>query len=417
MRLQDKVVLRFSADQQQALHLIAQLSAETNTTTYLVGGIVRDLLLNQPLNDLDIAMVGDAIWFATQLHQQHGGELITHRQFNTATWTPAALQVGSIDIITARSETYAAPAALPTVTAGSMRDDLWRRDFTINTLAMRLDREAYGTLVDLFDGSADLHAGVIRILHPRSFIDDPTRSFRAIRYAKRLDFTLEPNTLTALTSHIDYIHLLTPARIRHELKHILREPNHLAMLQALSELGILTAVHPALKWRPAWGKTFRHLATSPFAEQVEATLLLWLSHLAYEAQLAILARLGMSRKVIDSAEAIHNIQHKLTALAPTAPPSHIERTLRPFVKQPLARWIASIRQINTHLGRWLTMYETTWRHVKPTLNGNDLRALGLKPGPQFRTILDQLRAARIDGNVHTRNDERAFLASILNQGV
>ena len=410
MNLQDKVLDRFSAEQQHILQLIAAHSAETDTVAYLVGGIVRDLLLNQPLNDLDIAIVGNAIPFAKQLQQKHGGDLITHEAFKTATWTPTDA-VEPIDLITARSETYAHPAALPTVAAGSMADDLRRRDFTINTLAMRLDSDAFGELVDLFDGSADLHAGAIRILHNQSFVDDPTRIFRAVRYEQRLHFTIEPQTLTALQNSLDGIQQLTPARVRHEFEHILAEPNRFLMLARMAQLGILTAIQPQLEWRSAWEPYFAGLADSPFATQFEARLLFWLSHLNSAARLAILERLGMGRKVLISAEAIHTIETTLQTLPDDAPPSQIEQALRPFAKQPLACFIVSLHHADTQIGTWLDQYDTTWRHVKPHLNGNDLRQLGYKPGPQFRMLLDQLRAARLDGQLHTRADEEQFLAS------
>ncbi|MGB1249863.1 MAG: CCA tRNA nucleotidyltransferase [Candidatus Promineifilaceae bacterium] len=416
MNLADLVTARFSAEQQHALHLIADFSAETDTLTYLVGGIVRDLLLNQPLHDIDMATVGNAITFATQIQTRHGGTLLTHAQFKTATWTLNET-LAPIDLISARSETYARPATLPTVSVGTMHDDLSRRDFTINTLAMRLDGHAFGELVDLFDGSADLQAKLIRILHAQSFIDDPTRLFRAVRYEQRLGFSLAPATLTQFIKAVDGVHLLTPARVRHELQHIFTESKRFAMLARLSELGVLAAIHPMLRWQPEWAHSLASLADTPFANQFEPQLLLWLSWLELDAQQAILARLGVRRKAITSAEAVDNIQTALASLPQNTTPSTIERTLRPFAKLSLARQLAGIRQAGSHIGRWLARYESEWQHVRPAHTGAHLRALGLPPGPRFRDILGALRAARLDGQVQTFEGEQKLLAGILKRGV
>ncbi|MCB1602931.1 MAG: CCA tRNA nucleotidyltransferase, partial [Xanthomonadales bacterium] len=175
--------------------------AALNMPCYLVGGFVRDLLLKQPVNDFDFVVEGDAIKLGKQLVKTFGGKLTPHFKFHTAIWhLPSTfnLQPATLDLITARKEMYEKPGALPTVTPSNIEDDLRRRDFTINAMAVRLDGEGFGEVLDPLDGQADLERGVIRVLHPNSFMDDPTRIFRAIRYEGRYSFTLEPSTLEGI---------------------------------------------------------------------------------------------------------------------------------------------------------------------------------------------------------------------------
>ncbi|KAA0255288.1 MAG: CCA tRNA nucleotidyltransferase, partial [Chloroflexi bacterium] len=172
------------AAQAQALHM----------PCYLVGGVVRDLLLGKPANDLDVIVEGDAIKLGKKLVEIHGGKLTPHFKFYTAIWhLPESTDF--VDLITARKEIYEKPGALPTVTPSRIEDDLRRRDFTINAMAIRLDGEAFGEILDPLEGQTDLGRGAIRVLHPKSFLDDPTRILRALRYEARYSFQVEPATL------------------------------------------------------------------------------------------------------------------------------------------------------------------------------------------------------------------------------
>ena len=189
---------------------------------YLVGGTVRDILLGEPSFDVDIAVEGDAIAFATSLAEALDGRVTAHDKFGTA-----VVLYGDderVDVVTARTESYEAPGALPTVAPGSIEDDLFRRDFTINAMAASLRGDDKGQLVDPFDGRADLEAGRIRVLHDRSFLDDPTRIFRAIRYENRYGFRMDEHTaaLAHEASHRDTSHDLSGARMREELDRALR---------------------------------------------------------------------------------------------------------------------------------------------------------------------------------------------------
>jgi len=196
---------------------------EPNGGVYLVGGAVRDILLGEPNFDVDVVVEGDAIAVARALAAAVGGRVRAHPQFGTAVVLYG--DDGRIDVVTARSETYHAPAALPTVEPGSIEEDLHRRDFTINAMAVSLSGDEAGKLVDPFDGRRDLEAGRIRILHDRSFIDDPTRILRAIRYEDRFGFRMDEETEALARSCIETGHVgdLSGARLREELVALLEE--------------------------------------------------------------------------------------------------------------------------------------------------------------------------------------------------
>lgn len=399
----------------------------TDKPVYLVGGIVRDWLLGRVNTDLDLVIEGDAIAFANRMQQEYGGSVLPHDRFGTAKWTTSN---GEIDFVTARSETYAAPAALPTVTAGLMIDDLRRRDFSINTLALRLDGDHLGELVDLFNGKADLTAGVVRVLHEDSFVDDPTRIFRAVRYEQRLGFQIEPQTLTWLQRDKHGIARLSGDRVRHEIEYILNEPLRVAMLARLDALDVLAQLDAALYWQDDWGKPLsskreefassdaNHTASQNadpsrsiarsfqdyakiepiWGEQVdwEIYLLLWLMRLDGEVRENVFERLNVGKKVRESAENTYTILQHLQSLPLTAPPSQITFALDPFRNDTTALLLAHLLIENRQQSTWLVYYQTIWRNVSAPLTGHDLQKMGLRPSPLFREILNELRGKLLD---------------------
>jgi len=230
------------------LRTVADAAAARQMPLYLVGGFVRDLLLGCPATDFDLVVDGDAIALAKALAAQHGGQVTAHIPFGTAQWFLPDSSHHALDFISTRSETYKHPAALPTVKPGRLADDLARRDFTLNTLALRLDGEHWGELRDDLGGLEDLKRGLVRVLHPASFIDDPTRLFRAVRYEQRYGFQIVPETLSLIPPACQLIGSLSAERLRHELDLVLEEEKVVAMLSRLAELGILQPAHPALAW-------------------------------------------------------------------------------------------------------------------------------------------------------------------------
>ncbi|MEI6437596.1 MAG: hypothetical protein WCO69_02465 [Candidatus Omnitrophota bacterium] len=205
-------------------------------SVFLVGGMVRDILLGRKSVDIDIVVEGDGIYFAGILASRWAGKLLAHKKFGTAVITrPDGVK---IDVVTARRESYAHPGALPDVIPGNIADDLFRRDFTVNAVSVSLNRADFGLIHDDFGGCADIRDGLIRIMHYRSFIDDPTRILRAIRYEKRLGFKFDPRTLAVLRQALDEnaFSSVSPVRYFGEFKRILQEEDPRGALRRLALL-------------------------------------------------------------------------------------------------------------------------------------------------------------------------------------
>ena len=220
------------------LNLLYEIGEVAGKNAYLVGGFVRDLLLKRPSLDIDIVVEGDAIRVAETMSERWNGTLEVHPQFGTATVTPENIDLPKVDFVTARRETYQGAGTLPIVQSGTLTDDLHRRDFSINALAMRLDINAFGTIVDETGGREDLEAGIIRILHNRSFIDDPTRIFRATRYAGRYDFRIAETDEVLIQEALPILPQLSGERIRNEIDSVLLEKHAAKIVEHLTQLGV-----------------------------------------------------------------------------------------------------------------------------------------------------------------------------------
>ena len=226
-----------TSPQRAILYAILHTAAERGASVYLVGGAVRDWLLGLPaIDDLDFVIEGDAIALADQLHRRHGGEINAYAKFGTATWQHDGV---TVDLATARREEYPRPAALPIVFPSDLPTDLRRRDFTINAIALNLQD---GALIDPLGGREDLRQGVMRVIHPHSFIDDPTRMLRGARYAARFDFHLEPETQAALAAGLPYLRALSGERMKYDLELIFEERAPEGALQRLRAWGCFQAI-------------------------------------------------------------------------------------------------------------------------------------------------------------------------------
>jgi tRNA nucleotidyltransferase (CCA-adding enzyme) len=223
-------------DAQKVLKEIGIAADERGLSAWLVGGMVRDLILGRPSVDIDVVVEGDGIAFAGILAQRLGGKFLAHKRFGTASIDLE--RSFKLDVVTARRETYARPGILPEVFPGQISDDLFRRDFTINAIASSLNGRRSGEIRDDFDGLEDLEAGLVRIMHYRSFVDDPTRILRAVRYEKRFSFQIEPRTLAALkvACREDAFKTITPVRYFNEFRRILDEKDPLPALRRLRSL-------------------------------------------------------------------------------------------------------------------------------------------------------------------------------------
>lgn len=388
------------------LSRVADQSAALGFPCYLVGGFVRDLLLHQPVNDLDVIVEGDAIRLGRGLVQQYGGKLTPHAPFHTAIWhLPESDE--TLDLITARSEAYEFPGALPSVTPSTIADDLRRRDFTVNAMAVRVDGTHVGELLDPLDGQSDLQRGLIRALHPRSFVDDPTRILRAIRYEGRYGFQIEPGTLEWIDAEsLDVLSSLSGERLRHELDLILAEENAATMLLRTESLGVLHAIHPAL---PRFDSTRTNLLGQlPSAdlnlpcERVTLGYLVWLLDIPAEDLTVLCRRLDFTSELSETLVGASRLKAQLPALANSQPSAW---TFALEKIPPLSVYAVGLVARESAL----TTYLTTWRHVKPRTTGEDLKSLGLPPGPRYKEILSRLRAAWLDGEVKDEVEEKKLL--------
>lgn len=420
----------------QLVRTVGDVAAEVGLPLYFVGGIVRDLLLGQTPTDLDMVVEGDAIRLARRLQKQFGGEVHTHGRFGTAKWTldTAVWQTilnqsetdlpftsSSIDFVTARTEFYKEPSALPEVTHGSIKLDLHRRDFTINTLAVRLDGAFWGQLLDFYGGQQDLAQGLIRVLHSLSFVDDPTRILRAIRLEQRLNFRIEERTAELIVNALPLLDRVSGARIRHELELAFRELDPVPVMSRLAELDVLSHLQPQLTWTAENETAFRRLPLllqiplwDAAQEDETRTFLyfaLWTTPLPESVQLELMERLRVRKMTRTDVQACGEAMTVLTQLPSNARPSQVEKGLRPYRSRVLL--VVRALLMDEQLIALLERYMREWRGVKTAVTGTHLRAWGLKPGPHFATILDELLAARLDGSVADEAGERELLASLI----
>jgi tRNA nucleotidyltransferase (CCA-adding enzyme) len=424
-RLEDERLL--SSARLHELQLVAEQTARSGFAACAVGGFVRDLLLNRTVNDFDIVIEGDAIAFAKLLAKTYGGKVTAHKKFGTAKWWPDADKnpASFLDLITARSEIYTSPAALPTVKFSDLSDDILRRDFTINTLAMHLDGEHFGELRDDLNGRADLERGLIRVLHPQSFIDDPTRIYRAVRYEQRYGFEIEPGTLSLIPAARPVIEKLSAQRIRDELDLMLGERTSMFMLARLAGLDLLKPIHPALPSDiPNYSKLYRPDTVEPelwgiatsldengfFGPSPDLLWLLWLAPLSKAELQSVNDRLAFTADLMKSLLSASTLLQCVDALV-GLPPSEWVRRLDDAALPAIAA--AHLLSANVQVQDALSSYLKTWRHVKPDTTGTDLKKHGLAPGPKYHEILSRLRAAWLDGEVKDNKEEMSLLDRLL----
>ncbi len=374
---------------------------------YLVGGVVRDLLLDKTNLDIDLVVEGDAIALARELSDDEAGKITIHKRFNTAkiNW-----HGWSIDLASARKESYARPGALPTVKPGSLSDDLCRRDFTINAMAIGLNPGGYGRLIDPYGGQKDLGGRMIHFLHQKSFIDDSTRIWRGLRYEQRLDFQLEPETLRLLKRDIPMLDTISGDRIRYEIECILNEEFPEKVLRRADELGVLAKLEPALKGNGWLAKKFQPAreASSPSRPPAGLYLALLTYNLNSEQRDKLISYLRLPGALTKTLQDTAGIKDKILQLADSKiKPSAVYHLLEGYSTQSLtANLIASDLPIAR---QHLRLYLDKLRTIKPILTGNDLMKMGVPQGPRIKEILNRLFDARLDGRIKTRQDEEGLV--------
>lgn len=397
------------------LKVAGELGDELGWEIYAVGGFVRDILLGRSNLDLDLVVEGDGIKFARKFVSRLGGRVKVHTKFKTAV---AILQDGQrVDVATARLEYYEYPAALPTVELSSVKMDLYRRDFTINSLALKINPTNFGQLVDFFGAERDIRNRTIRVLHSLSFVEDPTRILRAIRFERRFDFQIGGQTMRLIKNalNLELFSKLSGSRVMHELQSILEEEDPLACLNRMQELGIMEAIHPLLK--------LNRDRVQVMTELVKVHNWYKLLYLEPEIVPWKLYFLGMSmgikrdqitkvtdrlyftkkeeREFIQLRNMIGDALMKLMSWREgKSKLSRLYSILHPIPVEGVLFLMARSRK--EHIRRNISQYLTRLRHVDIDVDGNDLQEMGIEPGPIYAMILERLLIAKIDGKAETR---------------
>ena len=424
--------VRLSKNIFSLLQQAGTLGEHLGVNVYAVGGFVRDVLLARPseeLDDIDLVVEGDGLAFARALAEKLGGRVREHQAFLTAViiYVDPSGHEQRVDVATARLEYYLYPAALPTVELSSIKMDLFRRDFTINAMALRLNKASFGYLVDFFDGQHDIQRKNIRVIHALSFVEDPTRILRAVRFAQRYHFRLSAQTSRLIKNalELNLIDKLSGQRIVHEFIAIFRERSPLASFEQFEKMGILKAIHPALIPTPTRRRLLSRLETvlewytllylrEPI--NVPVLYLLAITSNMNDADMeSVVERLALSssvrqffmriRKDIWSAQPklVQWKEHsnRISALCALLAPLPIEGALYLMAR-------ASSEEDSKNISHYINR----WRQTKADINGRDLLAIGLEPGPAFGNILKRVWAAKLDGEVETREEQLALAAQL-----
>ncbi len=426
---------RLPKDVLDILEKAGALGRSRQTPVYVVGGFVRDLLLKTPNHDIDLVVEGDGIGFARAFAGVLGGRVRVHKKFLTSVviFPGAGGKEERVDVATARLEYYESPAALPTVEHSSIKMDLYRRDFTINALAIRLDCEPMGEIVDFFGGQKDIRDRVIRVLHTLSFVEDPTRCLRAVRFEQRYHFRIGPATEKLIKNDVSLklLDKLSPSRLFNEFEHICAEETAILCIRRLHELGILQAIHPQLNINPdrkemliRTAKVMAWYRLLYIDEEMRPWLVYFLvlcSSLTYAVTLEVFRRLGippaLKNEVLGCREKARSLRSSLKRL--TATPgfrvSALCAMLRPLPVEFVLYLMADMEVPETR--RALSRYITVWRTEKPGVDGSDLKKLGLAPGPAYGVILQRLLEAKLDGTAASPEEQLSLARELTGQAM
>ncbi len=391
---------------------------------YLVGGFVRDLLLRVENFDLDFVIEGNGIAFAKELAKALGGRVNVHEKFETAiVILPNDYR---IDVATARLEYYEEPAALPKVTKGSIKRDLYRRDFTINAMAIKITGEDAYTLIDYYGGLKDLKDKVLRVIHNLSFVEDPTRAFRAVRFEQRYGFKIGSQTekLIRIAVRNRIFERLSGTRIFSELRHILEEKAVWGMIKRLDDLGLLQFIHPDLRVDEKCERLFFSIQETLswyellFREEKPEiwmiNLMALFRNLKKEEVTRVLKKFGISKKERETIiQGITEVEKVIGELKATNDPVKIYRTLSPYPLEVVLYFMAYAE--DEDVKRKVSHYLMELMDVRTEVRGRDLIKLGLTPGPIFGVLLNKLLEARLRGEVKNKEEELEYLKRLLKE--
>ncbi|MEA5113927.1 MAG: A-adding tRNA nucleotidyltransferase [Geobacteraceae bacterium] len=411
---------RLSNDIFSYLKKLGQTGDILDLPVYVVGGFVRDLLLGIENFDIDVTVEGDGILFAETFARNHGCRVKSHKKFGTAVLVfPDNFK---IDVASTRLEYYSSPGALPTVERSSLKMDLYRRDFTINTLAIRLNRKDFGILIDYFSAQRDLQDKVIRVLHNLSFVEDPTRVFRALRFEQRLGFRIAKHTENLIRNAVkmNFLSKLGGKRLLTELVIILKEKEPALGIERMASLGLLQFIHPDLK------------LTQETRSKIEEAgkIISWFDLLfldrRYEKWVLFYLVLTDSLDGVQFEETCSRLsitehyRERLSELKERMESTLdvMQRKIARGLKVPRSEayyWLEGlpveiILYLMTKAGsdevkKLVSIYFTQLHGMQLRISGDDLKEMGVIPGPQFKVILDKVFLARLDNEALTREDE------------
>ncbi len=389
----------------------AQICHAKDWKLYIVGGQVRDLLLNIPGTDIDLAIEGNATEVARDLAERRSIGFIAHQKFGTAT---LRFDNFSLDIVTARSERYPMPGALPEVFPGSIKDDLERRDFSINSMAISLNQQDFGEIVDPSGGMYDLEHRLIRILHPNSFLDDATRIFRALRYEQRFSFGIEPQTLASLIEHKKYLASITPERLRYEFECIFAEAFPEKILKRASDLSVLSQLNSCLAFgcrESCWFEQARDFY-KPGHPSFSLYMCLMCSSLDSIEIQKLSSKLGLTAGDYHILKEVAELNSRLKTLDfNNLSASNLHQQLRQVNQTAITACLITADE--PAVKENLRYYLDTLQFIKTELNGHDITSMGVPQGPRVGEILKIILDAKVDGLVKTRQDEEKLVLGLV----
>lgn len=409
------------------LRIAGELAYSMGFSIFIVGGFVRDLLLGVENLDIDLVVEGDGLFYAGELAEKLGVSLTMHREFGTATLNLGKDFIFHIDVATSRREYYPHPGALPEVEPASIKEDLIRRDFTVNAMAMSLNPPNFGRLVDFFSGKEDLKKRRVRVLYSASFIDDPTRIFRAIRFEQRYGFNLEEYTEQMMQEALQrgVFRHLSGKRIKQELIQILEEDRPEKNIRRMYELGILEMIQSGINLDADREKILNHLIdaiaiyeilTGKKTRRWLVRLSVLLENLDIKEIEEFCIRYNFTREerktLITCISETEKIAEKLKT--PEINPSSIYYLLESFPPETLL--LVMGRTKSTMVKKRIYLYLSHLQKVDLLINGNDLKRMGYKPSPLFARILRETKRAKLNGALKTKKDEIEFVRKNFGQG-
>jgi len=407
---------KFPAEIYDLLRLAGEVADRLGINAYLVGGSVRDLLRGEENLDIDIVVEGAGISFARAFGERLHAKVRIHERFGTAKIITDRLK---LDVATARTEYYESPAALPTVETSSIKKDLYRRDFTINTLAVKLNLKDFGLLIDFFGGQRDLREKAIRVIHNLSFIEDPTRAFRAVRFSERFGFKLSKHTENLIKSTIkmDMFNRLSGSRLYEELLLTFNETEPVKTLKRLSELGLLKVIHLSLTFSNELESTlqsmletlawFNLLFLEEKPDRGALYLMALLSCLKDEERKAAVERLSPPPKIGEMIIKGMSQSRAILSKLPLSDPVDLYHMLKGIGIETLlfSMAVGKDKQKQKSISQFLIEL----RKIRPILKGDDLKKMGIQPGPVYSRLIEELLAEKLRGRIKSREDEERFI--------